>query len=93
MEYVIIRGRDGRSLFLWIKDGQEGVCVSDEVLMEEFQGAEVIRDLEGRPFVPGDGEKFLDAAHLHFLLMGFEVDRSYVGRCGLDDPYCLEEIE
>jgi hypothetical protein len=27
------------------------------------------------------------------LLMGFEVDRGYVGRCGLDDPYCLEEIE
>jgi len=51
----------------------------------------VIHDLDGRPVVPSDGEKFLDAAYFHFLLMGFAVERNYVGWCGLDDPYCLEE--
>ena len=92
MEYLIVRDGDGRALFLWIGDRQEGVCVSDEVLMEELQGPAVIHDLEGRPVLPTDGEKFLDAAYLHFLLMGHAVERNYVGRCGLDDPYCLEEI-
>ena len=51
----------------------------------------MIHDLDGPPVVPSDGEKFLDAAHFHFLLMGFAVERNYVGWCGLDDPYCLEE--
>jgi len=51
----------------------------------------VIHDLDGRPVVPSDGEKFLDAASFHFLSMGFSVEKNYVGRCGLDDPYCLEE--
>ncbi len=91
MEYVIVRDSDGRALFLWIKDGQKGVCVSDKVLMEEFQGPAVIRDLEGCPVVPNDGETFLNAAYLHFLLMGFAVERTYTGRCGLDNPFCLEE--
>ena len=59
--------------------------------MLELQGPAVIQDLDGRPVVPSDGEKFLDAAYFHFLLMGFAVERTYVGRCGLDDPSCLEE--
>jgi len=91
MEYVIVRDGDGRALFLWIKDGQEWVSVSDEVLMEEFQGPAAMRDLDGHPVLPSDGERFLDAAYVHFLLMGYAVERNYVGRCGLDDPYCLEE--
>ncbi len=57
----------------------------------ELQGPAVIHDLDGRPVVPSDGEKFLDAASFHFLSMGFSVEKNYVGRCGLDDPYCLEE--
>jgi hypothetical protein len=91
MEYVVVRDSERRALFLWIRDGEEEVCVSDEILMEELQGAGMIRNLEGSPVSPNDGEKFLDAAYLHFLLMGYEVERNDVGRCGLDDPYCLEE--
>jgi hypothetical protein len=91
MEYVIVRGGHGRALLFWIRDREESVCVSDMALMKELQGHAVIHDLEGRPVVPKDGERFLDAAYLHFLLMGHEVERNYVGRCGLDDPYCLEE--
>jgi hypothetical protein len=91
MEYVIVRDGHGRALFFWIRDREERVCVSDKVLMKELQGPAVIHDLEGRPVFPKDGEKFLDAAYVHFLLMGYEVERNDVGRCGLDDPYCLEE--
>jgi hypothetical protein len=91
MEYVVVRDSERRALFLWIRDGEEEVCVSDVVLMKELQGPAVIHDLEGRPVCLQDGEKFLDAAYLHFLLMGHEVERNDVGRCGLDDPYCLEE--
>ncbi len=91
MEYMLVRDRDGRALFLWVKDGQTRVCVSDEVLMKELQGPAAIHDLDGRPASPSDGEKFLDAAYWHFLLLGHAVERNYVGRCGLDDPYCLEE--
>ncbi len=91
MEYVMVRDDDGYTLFLWIRDGQERACVSDEALMKELQGPGAIQDLDGRPVFPKDGEKFLDAAYVHFLLMGHAVERNYVGRCGLDDPYCLEE--
>ena len=91
MEYVIVRDGDGRALFLWVKEGQTRVCASDEVLMTELQGPLEIRDLDGRPVMPSEGEKFLDAASFHFLSMGFSVEKNYVGRCGLDDPYCLEE--
>ena len=87
----MVRDDDGCTLFLWIGDRQERARVSDEALMKELQGPGAIQDLDGRPVFPNDGEKFLDAAYVHFLLMGHAVERNYVGRCGLDDPYCLEE--
>lgn len=91
MEYVIVRSGIEHALLFWIRDLEKRVCVSDKVLMKELQGPAAIHDLEGRPVFPKDGEKFLDAAYVHFLLMGHAVERNYVGRCGLGDPYCLEK--
>jgi hypothetical protein len=92
MDYLVVKDHKERSLFFWIKDDQEKVYVSDEALFAEMQGAGQILGVEGRPVSPIEGEVFLDAAYRHFLRRGLKAERAYVGRCGLDNPYCLEGI-
>jgi hypothetical protein len=90
MEYLVIRDSYGRTLFLWMTDHSDTVLTSDRTLFDEFVGGVPVRNEQGQIFSLAEGENFLDGAYLHFLLQGYEVQRTYVGRCGLEDPYCLE---
>jgi hypothetical protein len=92
MEYLVIRDRYGRTLFLWMTDHSDTVLTNDRTLFDQFIGGVPVRNEQGQIFSLAEGENFLDAAHLHFLIQGYEVQRTYVGRCGLEDPYCLESI-
>lgn len=88
----MIRDRDGRILFLWMTDHSDTVLTSDRMLFDEFIDGVPVRNEQGQILSRAEGENFLDAAYLHFLIQGYEVQRTYVGRCGLEDPYCLEGL-
>ena len=92
MEYPVIRDSYGRTLFLWMTDRSDTVLTSDRTLFDEFVGGVPVRNEQGQIFSLAEGENFLDAAYLHFLIQGYEVQRTYVGRCGLEDPYFLEDM-
>ena len=92
MDYLVVRDRDGRTFFLWMTDHSDTVLISDRTLFDGFVHGVPVRNEQGQIFTLAEGENLLDAAYLHFLIQGYEVQRTYVGRCGLKDPYCLESM-